>query len=250
MLALFARQAVAALAAKTQETTHLAVREGNQAALVHHQLTQQPVGVSTGSGHCVPLYCTSAGRALLIDFDRDQLIALLGNGPLAKFNKRTIGSIDELAEECCRSRQRGYAVDDQEYHDGVRCLAAPIRDASGEVIASIGVSAPVDRLPKARLDNLARQVIEAAGQVGVMLGQAALPQTPAAAAVAGVASVFVGGDDNDQGRVGRVRFARHGRGVAVPANQGPDQALGDGRSVRRPPRKQSERAGQGRGGRL
>jgi IclR family acetate operon transcriptional repressor len=171
VLAMFAREHVAALAARTQETTHLAVREGQQAALIHHQLTEQPLGVSTGSGHCVPLYCTSVGRALLVDYDRDRLVALLGDEPFPTFNTRTLSTVEALAEECRRSRERGFALDDQEFHDGVRCMAAPIRDATGEVVASIGISAPVDRLPKERIEEMAAQVIDAAGQVGAKLGR-------------------------------------------------------------------------------
>lgn len=170
VLAQFAREQVAELAAKTGETTHLAVREGRQAALIHHQLTGQALGCSLGSGRCVPLYCTSVGRALVADYDLDQLIALLGNEPLPTFNKRTLNSVASLAEECQRARKRGFALDDQEYHEGVRCLAAPIRDCSGQIVASIGISAPVERLPKHRYQEMGQLVMHVAGAIGAKLG--------------------------------------------------------------------------------
>lgn len=216
VLAMFAREQVAALAAQTQETTHLAVREGRQAALIQHQLTRQPVGVSLGSGECVPLYCTSVGRALLIDYDRAQLAALLGDEPLPTFNKRTINSLDALAEECLHSRQRGFALDDQEYHDGVRCMAAPIRDSSGEVVASIGISAPVNRLPEPRIKEIAQMVIEAAHTIGAKLNHvssrasAVLPVALGASAMAAVSG-------NDTIKVALVGCGSRGTGAASQA---------------------------------
>lgn len=170
VLAQFAREQVAELASRTGETTHLAVREGAQAALIHHQLTERPLGFSLGSGHCVPLYCTSVGRALLADHDFDQLVALLGEEPLPALNKRTLCSVAALAKECQRTRKRGFALDDQEYHDGVRCMAAPIRDCSGQIVASIGISVPVERLPKHRYEEMGQLVIRVANTIGAKLG--------------------------------------------------------------------------------
>jgi len=170
VLAQFAREQTAELAAQTGETTHLAVREGSQAALIHHHLTEQPLGCSVGSGHCVPLHCTSVGRALLCDCDLEQLKALLGDRPLPAHNRSPIRSLASLAEECGRTRKRGYALDDQEYHKGVRCIAAPIRDCTGAIVASIGISAPVERLPKHRYQEVALWVIGSAQEIGAKLG--------------------------------------------------------------------------------
>jgi len=217
VLAIFAREQVAALAAKTQETTHLAVREGRQAALIHHQLTEQPLGVSTGSGLCVPLHCTSVGRALLIDYDRDRLVALLGDEPLATFNPRTIGAIDALADECQRSRERGFALDDQEYHEGVRCLAAPIRDAGGEVVASIGVSAPVERLPEKRVQEVGQLVMEAAREVGAKLLPAASRASPFAATLAAASAVTGAVVGNDTIKIALIGCGSRGTGAASQA---------------------------------
>jgi DNA-binding IclR family transcriptional regulator/predicted dehydrogenase len=196
VLSLFARQEVAALAARTQETTHLAVREGRQAALIHHHLTDQPVGVSTGSGHCVPLFCTSVGRALLLDYDEKALRALFGGESFPTYNRLGVGSVEALAEECERGRQRGYAIDDQEYNDGVRCVAAPIRDPSGEVVASIGISAPVHRLPEERIPEIGRIVMEAASRVSARLGENVPESSKSIVAFAtGATSAFVSGSD-------------------------------------------------------
>lgn len=165
-----AREQVLALAECTGETTHLAILEGDQAFLLDHEACGQPVGVSTGSGHCEPLHVTAVGKALIVDCDEAQLLRLLGGETLPRWTDRTILSVSELAKDCWRNRERGFAVDDEEFHEQVRCIASPIRDVSGAVVASIGISAPADRLPKRRWTDVGRKVIELAAEVSERLG--------------------------------------------------------------------------------
>jgi len=171
-----AREHVTALAAETGETAHLAIREQDRAAFVEHELTDQAVGVSSGSGRAEPLHCTALGKALIADLDRDGLREVFGRRRLVAFTKRTIVSIAGLLRECERTAARGYAVDDEEFHDGVRCVAAPIRDSHGDVVAAIGISAPANRLPKRSFSALGRQVRRAADEVSAKLGYAPSPQ--------------------------------------------------------------------------
>jgi IclR family acetate operon transcriptional repressor len=167
-----ARQQVAGLAASTGETTHLVIREGRQAVFVDHELTAQPVGVSVVSGRCEPLHCTAVGKALIVDFNRAELEKLLGSEPLSAPTRRAVRSIAALAKECRRTQKRGYAVDNEEFHKGVRCVAAPIRDGSGQVVAAIGISAPVARLPESRCEKVGQEVKRAALEIGDKLGHA------------------------------------------------------------------------------
>jgi IclR family transcriptional regulator, acetate operon repressor len=171
LLLQIAKEHVQALATTTGETAHLAIREGDRAALIYHQLSGQPVGVSTGSGFCVPLHCTSVGKALIADCDAEELHAIFGDAPLPAITKRTICSLPELARDCQFARRRGYALDDEENAEGVCCLSVPIRDASGHTVASIGVSAPVARLSKKRHAAVARQIQEVADAISKKLGR-------------------------------------------------------------------------------
>jgi len=167
-----ARPYIDRLAAQTGETTHLAILEGSVAALIDHQLTGQPVGVSAGSGFSVALHCTSVGKALIADFDQAQLAQLLGPGPLPALTKHTIVTLAALAEDCRRTLRRGYSLDDEEHHAGVRCVGAPIRDAGGAVIAAIGISAPAERLSRQRIAAAGRQVQAIAAELSATLGYA------------------------------------------------------------------------------
>ena len=168
-----ARPHVVELADQTGETAHLAVRQDARAVFVDHELTEHAVGVSTRTGRAEPLHSTALGKALLADHDRKSLAELLGPGPLPTNTTRTIRSIATLAKACSEAQRHGFAVDDEEYHLGVRCVASPIRDSHGAIVAAIGISAPTSRLPKRRLGHVAEQVKAQAAQISRKLGCAA-----------------------------------------------------------------------------
>jgi DNA-binding IclR family transcriptional regulator len=170
MLVRVANQQLKALAAETGETAHLAVREGRRALFIDHVSSSHVISISGQTGELVPLYCTSHGKALLSDFEEQDLVDLFGAKPLKAYTKNTISSIRSLAAECRTMRQKGFASDESEYLEGVRCLAAPIRDRDGAVIASIGISAPAARFPKEREREIALRVVTVASQITEMVG--------------------------------------------------------------------------------
>jgi DNA-binding IclR family transcriptional regulator len=166
MLAKVAHEQLKALAAATNETAHLAVREGRKALFIDDATANNVIAVSGQTGEFVPLYCTSHGKALLSDLDEQDLSRLFGGKQLKPYTKNTIPSVRSLALECKRIRANGFATDESEFLEGVRCVAAPIRDRDGAVIASIGISAPAARLPKELEKDVAEKVVAAAAQVG------------------------------------------------------------------------------------
>ena len=158
------------LGVRTGETAHLAVREGGQALFIdHHASPDQVVAVSGQTGEFVPLYCTAHGKALIVDFGTAELRATLNGVKLQAHSRRTITSIEKLARSLALARADGYTVDDGEFLEEVRCVAAPIRDQAGTVVASIGISAPSTRFPKSRWPLAARQVMETARAIDVAL---------------------------------------------------------------------------------
>jgi IclR family acetate operon transcriptional repressor len=164
MLVTVARQHLKALAAETNETAHLAVREGRNALFIDHVTSKHVVAVSGQTGEFVPLHCTSHGKALLSDFKERDLAKLFGSKPLKAYTKNTIQTVRALAKECEVIRTQGFATDDAEFMEGVCCIAAPIRDVA--VIASIGISAPAARFPKERGKEFAQRVVAAAMEIG------------------------------------------------------------------------------------
>lgn len=145
------------------ETSHFAVREGLEAFFIDHQVpVGQVVSVAGQTGEFAPLHCTAHGKALLADFDRKALNSLFGRGPLRAYTRTTITSLTTLGRVCGQVRTEGFALDDAEYIEELRCIAAPIRDPHGEIVASVGISSPVTRLHAKRIAPAAAAVVAAA----------------------------------------------------------------------------------------
>jgi IclR family transcriptional regulator, acetate operon repressor len=171
VLITFCREHLRTLSSNTGETAHLAVRDGEQALFIDcHVATGQVLTVSGQTGELVPLHATAHGKALLADFDRTELESLFGGRTLPEHTRRTIADVDELARVCERIGERGFAIDDGEFLEGLRCVAAPIRDQDGTIVASIGISAPQSRFPKTRYIGCGRQVAEIARSISSSLG--------------------------------------------------------------------------------
>ena len=115
------------------------------------------------------------GKALIVDFTHEQLAQLFGGKHLPKFTKRTITTLAALAQECEATRQRGFAVDDEECSLGMRCVGAPIQDHRGIVVAALSVVAPCQRLTPAMLPVVADAVRAAAGEISRRLGHLEAP---------------------------------------------------------------------------
>jgi IclR family acetate operon transcriptional repressor len=152
------------------ETSHFAVREGVEAFFTDHQTPiGQVVSVAGQTGEFAPLHCTAHGKALLADCDLPALRDLLGRAPLQGYTRTTVKSLTRLARTCAQVRLDGFAVDDGEYIEHVRCVAAPIRDPEGEIVASVGISSPVTRLHNRAIPRAAAEVVKTARAISAAL---------------------------------------------------------------------------------
>lgn len=165
MLIRVSREPLKQLASRTNETAHLAIREGRNALFIDHAAASHVIAVSGQTGEMIPLYCTAHGKALLADCELSDLRTIFGSSQLRTYTKQTTRTLAQLAETCAQIRAQGYATDDGEYQEGVRCAAAPIRAHDGMVIGSIGISAPVLRFPKERYRTVGLQAKETADQI-------------------------------------------------------------------------------------
>jgi IclR family acetate operon transcriptional repressor len=170
VLGTFFHQHLRELATNIGETSHFAVREGGQAFFVaHHTPTGQVVSVAGQTGELAPLHCTAHGKALLADFQLADLKELFGRTPLHAYSRNTVTSLAGLARICRRTRADGYAIDDGEYLSEVRCVAAPIRDPQGEIMASVGISSPMTRLHGTLMARAVADVVATARAVSASL---------------------------------------------------------------------------------
>jgi IclR family KDG regulon transcriptional repressor len=141
---------------RTGECAHLAILVQGQALYIDQVESPASLRVTTGVGTLAPLHCTALGKCLL---------AFGTNAPfpdeLPAFTPRTITNLETLRIHLEQTRKRGYAVDDEEYDYGVRCVAAPIYDFRGKVIGAIGISGPAGRMSLDHVADFAAIVTEA-----------------------------------------------------------------------------------------
>jgi len=109
----------------------------------------QVVRLFTAVGNRVPLHATGAGKCLLAALPAAKRDALLDRLELRSFTPHTIVDRAVLQRALDEARERGFVIDDEEYDDGVRCVAVPVGGMS-DAIAAISVSAPANRLARQR----------------------------------------------------------------------------------------------------
>lgn len=169
-----ARPILHELAATFGESAHVAIPVGNNMLVIDFVDTALPVSVSTRVGDEVPLHCTAIGKCFLA-FDRSGDLESRFPEGLESRAPRTITSISELEADLDRTRQRGYALDNEEFLADVRCAASPIMSEHGMVIASIGISAPKFRMPMSQLKDIGENLVRFALRISSSYGVESFP---------------------------------------------------------------------------
>ncbi len=160
------------LARLTGESAHLGVFNGLAVIVVERE---EPAERSRGiqPSESSPAYCTGVGKALLAFQPPDVVERVIEYG-LRPYTTNTVTDPDRLRDELRAIRARGYAIDDCEHQIWVRCVAAPIRNASGHVFASMSVTGSADRMTLERVAQIAPLVMQTADSVSRQLGFEAL----------------------------------------------------------------------------
>jgi IclR family acetate operon transcriptional repressor len=155
--------------AASGENTHLAVLAGDHVVYVSTLNGTTLLSANASIGQSQPLHCTATGKVILANLPRGTSEGLIASITFESFTPRTLANAEALQQELAGVRAGGYAVDDREYHPGVRCIAAPIFGIGG-VIAALGVSAPADRMDGKRLRVIAPIVVDTAARISRELG--------------------------------------------------------------------------------
>ncbi|AWN15421.1 IclR family transcriptional regulator [Salinisphaera sp. LB1] len=171
---------MAALLAELGETVHLAVLEGDEIIYLDKLESTQSIRLFSAVGKRAPVYCTGIGKAVLAErpeAEREAVIA--GLEPIA-YTPHTLTSPAALRTELATIRRRGCAYDMEEHEEGIRCVAAAIRNFRGEPVAGLSVTATASRLGRQRMAEEVQPRVRAAGaRISAALGH--LPGTPGAA---------------------------------------------------------------------
>lgn len=165
-----ARPIIEELAQASGEVVHLAVLDQGEVVYVDKVESEQTIRMYSRVGRRSPVHCTGVGKALLAFVDDATFQAIVAEKGLRRFTPRTITDADRLRDHLARVREVGVAFDDEEHEPGIRCVAAPVRDHRGVVIASISVAGPAVRMTHERLRELAEPVRRAAAAISARLG--------------------------------------------------------------------------------
>ncbi len=134
------------LAEETGETCNLSIPDGHSVMYLERVETDWPLRVSLSAGSSIPLCASASGKLFLGAMPRRSRERLIRQCPLIGHTARTIVDPAQLEAEVERAHQQGYATDNEEYLPGICCLAVPVHDAEGRVVAALSVHAPVARL--------------------------------------------------------------------------------------------------------
>lgn len=157
-----ARPVLRELQARSGETVHLAVPERGRMVYIDKLADDAAFCATSRLGKGVPMHCTALGKAVLAFLPVATVESIVAEHGQAPRTARTIVTWDGLEQELALVRRRGYALDDGEIEEGVRCVGAPILDVHNAPIAALSVSAPAARMPLTRVHDVGATVRDGA----------------------------------------------------------------------------------------
>jgi IclR family KDG regulon transcriptional repressor len=166
-----ARPITEELGKKVNENVYIGILKENYAFYLDVVESAHTVRVLSRVGCRVPTYCSAMGKAQLAFETPETIAEVLGKKELKKFTPSTISDRDKVVEHLALVKELGYAVDDEEWDEGVRCVAAPIYDYTRKVVGAVSISAPSVRMPMEQVKmEYVPMIIEACEEISDRLG--------------------------------------------------------------------------------
>lgn len=152
------------------ETAHVGALEGGKVLSLAAVEGSRTLRTPSTVGKKSPVHSSSIGKCLLAFLPKAKLDEIVRTHGLEVFTATTIGTREDLNRELAKVREQGFAIDDEEFELGLKCLGAPIRDSSGAVNAAISIAGPANRLSTERTAMLATVVRQVAQEFSAALG--------------------------------------------------------------------------------
>jgi IclR family KDG regulon transcriptional repressor len=152
------------------ESVNLAIRDRGYVVYVEQREGRQALGVRHDIGKRAPVHCTALGKAMLSCLPLSDVQKIVSQCGLPAMTPHTITDAKQFFEEIERTRERGFAIDDEEIEEGTRCVAAAILDSAGLPTGAISISVPVQRLSVSDALALGQQARETAKAISRRLG--------------------------------------------------------------------------------
>ncbi|UPM44571.1 IclR family transcriptional regulator [Halocatena salina] len=156
---------VNSLAVDTGELVHFGAEEAGQVVYISKARGDAAVETVSSIGKRMPMHSTSLGKAILAELSPEQVEQIIERHGLPKRTEATITHADDLHEELAKTRQRGYAIDDEENIPGVRCIGMAIAAPDTDVLGALSISGPSQRMTDERIENDLSGVIAQAANV-------------------------------------------------------------------------------------
>ncbi|XID92424.1 IclR family transcriptional regulator [Paenibacillaceae bacterium WGS1546] len=165
-----AKDVLAEIARRTGQTAHLVVLDGREGVYVDKVEGPKAAIRYSRIGRRVPLHCSAVGKALIAFLSEEQLKPLLADYSYARHTENTIANEAELRAELERVRRAGTAEDDEENEPGVHCVAVPVRDHGGAVVAAMSISMLVARVTREEIEEYRALMLDMAERLSARLG--------------------------------------------------------------------------------
>ena len=157
------------------ETVFFCILDEGQVFYVDKVESQRSVRTACTVGSRAPAYCTAVGKAMLSELPDTEVAAIVRKSGMKAITANTITTLGRLKNELRAVRSRGYAIDDEEKEEGLRCVGAVVHAHSRKLSAAMSISGPAFRMTKERIPEVAQALMQAAGALSTELGYQELP---------------------------------------------------------------------------
>ncbi|MBA2875865.1 IclR family transcriptional regulator [Thermaerobacillus caldiproteolyticus] len=158
------------LESETNEVIHLVVYDQGEVIYIEKLEGTETLRMHSKVGKRAPMHCTAVGKAILAHLPYNVVLDILERKGMPMHTDKTITDKDEFLKELIQVKQQGYALDLEENEYGIRCIAVPIFDHLGRVIAAVSVSGPTIRMTDERIEQLQTRMLQIGKQISARLG--------------------------------------------------------------------------------
>ena len=155
---------------KTNETVHLGILDQNEVVYIDKVESPETIRMYSKVGKRAPTHCTSLGKVLLAYSEEDIIKETIYNNELNKYTENTLVDPDELRKHLDIIKKCGYAKDNEEHEEGIRCISGPIFNYNGDVIAAFSIAGPNIRMTEEKIENLKGLVIDYSAKMSAAFG--------------------------------------------------------------------------------
>ncbi|MDQ0200389.1 IclR family transcriptional regulator [Neobacillus ginsengisoli] len=165
-----ARPIIKELVEDLMETVHLVVFERGEVIYIEKLDGPRALRIYSQVGKRAPIHCTGVGKAILAFQEEEEIERILSNTDLQSFTEYTLTDKEDIKKQLRTIQEQGYSIDDEEIELGLKCVAAPIFDHQGKVIAAISCASPKIRLSEEKLVEVIKVIKLAAAKISQSMG--------------------------------------------------------------------------------